>query len=197
MRYNVKGYHGTVASSATDIISNGFEYRTYDINDYKGKRLPNDLGFGIYFYLDNPKISKKALDNAKDYAIKYKKKLNTDSVSVIVADISICEDSHLDLDEADNLEYYLGIQNTNQQRAEEIWAKSKQDGQRKRKMLDGIFIEMMILDLEEAIGRSIKTVQKETFTSFGRAQRSNFFNGTELTVRDANILKVERTINYG
>ncbi|CAM2790945.1 hypothetical protein EDC33_1675 [Salinicoccus roseus] len=159
--------------------------------------MPNDLGFGIYFYLDNPKISKKALDNAKDYAIKYKKKLNTDSVSVIVADISICEDSHLDLDEADNLEYYLGIQNTNQQRAEEIWAKSKQDGQRKRKMLDGIFIEMMILDLEEAIGRSIKTVQKETFTSFGRAQRSNFFNGTELTVRDANILKVERTINYG
>ncbi|MCK1976087.1 hypothetical protein LNK15_03325 [Jeotgalicoccus huakuii] len=195
MYYNVKGYHGTKTSIANEVYKNGFTYTKYNIYESKKERLPNDLGFGTYFFVDNDNIVSKGYDNAKRYALKYKRKENTDAVSIIVADLTFNENHFLDLDFADNNAYYLQIQRENENLAYEIWSQSKNDGHKNRKIYDGIFIEMMIADLEEKMGITIQGVKKDTFTSFENASRSNFYNGTEISVRDHNCINVNRVSN--
>lgn len=189
--YNVRGYHGTKTSIADEIKNNGFIHVKYDINNAKEERLPNDLGFGTYFFIDDEATASKGFVNAKSYTLKYKKKSNIDVISIIVADLTFNDDQFLDLDEADNNAYYLSIQKENEQEAYKIWSKSKKGSHKKRKIFDGIFLEMMISDLETAAGKTIQGVKKKTFTSFGAA-RSNFHNGTEISVRDHNCICINR-----
>lgn len=193
--YNVRGYHGTKTSIADEINSNGFTHVQYDIKEAKKKRLPNDLGFGTYFFIDNEQLASGGFDNAKKYALKYKRTDNIDAISIVVADLTFKEDLILDLDEHDNNAYYLTIQQRNEQEAFEIWSQSKVDGHRRRKIHDGIFLEMMISEIEEAMGTTIQGVQKNTFTTFGNAARSNFYNGTEIAVRDHNCIHLNRVSN--
>lgn len=190
--YRVRGYHGTKTSVADEINKNGFNYTTYDIYNTVSERLPNDLGFGTYFFIDDESTVSKGFVNAKNYTLKYKKKSNIDVISIVVADLTFNDDQFLDLDEADNTAYYLSIQRENEQEAHKIWSQGKKDSHQKRKILDGIFLEMMVSDLEIAAGKTIQGVQKKTFTSFGRAARSNFHNGAEIAVRDHSCICINR-----
>lgn len=71
----LKGYHGTTPQNAEDILNNQkvivtpFKI-TADVVIPQKKRLPNDLGQGLYLFLDseNPKFDGKSC--AKKYAHK-------------------------------------------------------------------------------------------------------------------------------
>lgn len=192
MQYNVKGYHGTIKSSSDSIYVNGFDYHQYDINDFESERVPNDLGFGIYFFIDNEKIRSQGFKNAKNYAEKYVKKENIDKVTIVVADLNFNSHRFLNLDESDNQEYFLHIMKNNETAANMIWSKTVKGEHKKRKIFDGIFIEMLIDDIEEQMDETIQGVQKDTFSSLGSARRSNFHNTTEIAVREIDCIKINR-----
>lgn len=177
---------------ANSIRLNGFEYHHYDINDFEDERVPNDLGFGVYFFIDNSALPSQGFKSAKSYANKYVKKENIDEVSIVVADLVFDSERFLDLDESDNHEFFLHIVRENEIEVNRIWSKTKKGKHKERKILDGIFIEMLIDDIEKAIETTIQGVKKDTFSTLGYARRSNFHNTTEISVREIECITINR-----
>ena len=100
MIQNFKAYHGTSSINAKTIITQNFENSEGD---------DHWLGDGIYFFIEG--ISKKPNEQAEKWAIaeawnNKEKKYGYKEYSVIESDISIQEESVLDLTSSDGIEIY-------------------------------------------------------------------------------------------
>lgn len=172
------GYHATGKEFLDSIKQNGFKKKT------SAKSFPNDLGNGIYFYIDRPKYEGEAKNNAKNYAEKYKSNYK----EIVVLEVDILKDSDKVLDFNDNetadaLEKFIKCNEENIYKEFEKFEKFL--GATKRGNLDGIAIELFI----EYFNLPVDIVFKNTFTKFNNNYKiSSFTNGKEACVRNENII---------
>lgn len=187
------GYHGTKSENVSSIITNGFNPLIFGKN-----RLPNDLGKGVYFFLDsNFALSGKEM--AKKYIEKFIKSSRRDNgASARVLEVTMIEDSELhilDLDGAITaFDQYRRDNDENISRiVREYKSKmGKNQGIIKRGNFDGIVTDMFIDYIKENSAEKfeIDAVKRETYTNvtdYGY-RISNNSNGVELCVKNIKII---------
>lgn len=180
------GWHGTTKKAKDSILQEG----KFNITDSsKSKRVPNDLGDGIYFFADYIKSDPKKI--AFGYAKKYKSKIiqrDNTSVACLKAKIEAKDEEVLDLDEPSIREYLMQL---NERYSYEISRKFKSannDGAKERGNQDGYLVNILIdnqRDLE------IKVVTMATYTPLSNMPSvSNFPNCREICVRDNDSIEI-------
>lgn len=191
----VIGWHGTTTKQAEKIKKVGFNFNEYEF-DVDNQRLPNDLGAGVYFFvekefLENPKhLAKRYVEIYKDNILKREKS----SPIVLQAVIKFDEDNCLDFDNQDNFEDMITLKKTLKRELYDEVNRFTSGGIVNRGNFDGLLIEAMIKKFFKK-GIIINIVSKSTFTniedSFGKhkIRHSNFPNGKEIAVRDVNLIE--------
>lgn len=139
---NFIGFHGTTSESANNIISNkAFQFDSKSHIEYK---LPNDLGYGAYFFIDDDTVFRSPKDMATDYVKKYK----TNSCSAYsILEVNIETDYYLDLDDKDNLLLMDRYRTSMIGIVEKIYTfikKKHPKFKNSRYNLDGILIELLL-----------------------------------------------------
>lgn len=184
----VIGWHGTTQKNEESIIKNGFKNLKTDFSKNE-VRVPNDLGNGIYFYIDFRKTSGKTL--AQKYVRSYRDRIAREqkcSFSVIEAEITCEDECLLDMDEFENLKMFYEFNEKHTSTRNQMITKLKSDGAKKRKNYDGIMMELFIREIHKQF-KEVKVVKKDTNTIF-ESEISNFANGTELCVRNLECVKL-------
>ncbi|MEK4629970.1 hypothetical protein MKZ17_17310 [Solibacillus sp. FSL R7-0682] len=175
-----KGYHGTNEKCATSIEVDGFKIKSYSFNKAQLEQVPGDLGAGAYFYHDS-------IDNAFNFALKENKK--AESIRVLECEIEVDESKILDLNDKKNSDVFNQIMKNDKALNTLKRRYFSGIGGKSRDCLDGVIIENLI----HKSGQDVHLVIKDTYTPFKEMPRlSNFFNGTELCVKNKGIIK---TIN--
>ncbi|WP_188205398.1 hypothetical protein [Desemzia incerta] len=189
------GWHGTTHNSAEQIKKKGFQFEKYKFGK-NNQRLPNDLGAGVYFFVEDHYFEKPTA-LAYKYVLKYKDRelaqTNT-KPKVLKAEINYDEDCMLDLDEKDNMEAIMGLQKTLKKELYQAAKNLKQSGAVNRGNLDGLVIELLIEKFMRDYKIDIDIVAKRTFTNVEEElggvpiRRSNFPNGKEIAIRKIELI---------
>lgn len=193
---NKKGWHGTTTKAAEIIKDQGFELTPYKFN-FNKSRIPNDLGNGVYFYLEDD-----ILDNPKEVAYKYVKIYKSDimkdensSPKVLGATIKFPDANFLDMDERDNMSALIAIKKQMEREVYSQVQKLYPDGAFRRGNLDGLFIELLIEKFKRDKNIDIQIVTKYTFTNLQekignfKINISNFPNAREVSVRKLDLIE--------
>jgi len=177
----ITGYHGTLEDPAKIINSDG----TMKRKAFNKKQIPGDLGYGTYFFKNNPNL-------AYDFTEKFIQK-SENSINVIECHLEVNENEVIDFNDAQNLEHFIA----SRERLLQSVKHNFKNLQGNRNCIDGIVIEF-ILQYTQNKKDLIKLVVKDTYTptnkySISNGSRksfflSNYFNGTELCVRDESIV---------
>lgn len=168
------GYHATDLNYCEDIIKNGFKNQS-------SESFPNDLGFGVYFY-----IKMDDTDDPLENSVKYIKKVKKSYKYYIVLETQIEAENILDLNEPDNNHYFTNFMKNNISMIEERARLFPISGITKRGNCDGIALEMILGHL----GLTPEAIICDTFTKFNDTyKRSNFPNGRELCLRKTDCIK--------
>lgn len=191
----LKGYHGTKPQNAKDILNNNsvvvtpFKITT-DFVIPSGQRLPNDLGQGLYLFLDSDKPKFDGKQCAKLYAHRWRNEDN--KVSLILFDIDESDIFSLDLNKQENAEKFIEIRNKLVQRVEQRLTTFKEGKILDRANIDGIFIEYLV---QHFLENKVDLIIKDTYTPFysSRNTLSNFSNGRELCLRNMGLINWEET----
>lgn len=173
------GYHGTNQKSFHYIQKNGFKKKVSDIS------FPNDLGDGIYFYIDRGVANSEAIENARKYVKKYKYNYN----GKIVLEVPICveENKVLDFNDKDTSQSLECFITENREKIDEELNKyNRLSAVFKRGNFDGIAIELYI----DYFKANVDLVLKDTFTKFDDYKTSNFCNGREVCVRNMEAISI-------
>lgn len=189
------GWHGTTRESSEEIKKEGFQLKKYIFGE-RNQRLPNDLGAGIYFFVEDTSLQKPQALACK-YVLKYKdKKLKKDNSKpeILKAEINFNKDCVLDCDDRDNDKAILNLQKILKKELYEEACRIKSDGAAHRGNFDGLFIEMLIAKFKKDHGIDIDIVMKRTFTNVEEKlgafpiKKSNFPNGKEISVRKLELI---------
>lgn len=183
MKLEFVGYHGT-----RELTRNILEKGRLKVKHFNPISLPGDLGTGTYFFLNDP-------DLAYGFAEKFSKKTRTDSgIKVIECTIEIDNDDILNLNDPEIHSSFLEFKDFYLETAKKTLSKLQGD----RNCVDGIIINRFINLIKEQDKKNIKAVIKDTYTptkghSFHKGGRdhyfvSNFFNGTEMCLRDVKLV---------
>lgn len=176
-----KGYHGTNENCVSSIKSEGFKIKSYSFTTTQLEQVPGDLGAGAYFYQDS-------CENAFNFALKENKK---ESIKVIECDIEVDENKILDLNDKNNSDIFNEIMKNDRSLSTLKRRYVNGIGGKGRDCLDGVIIENLI----HKSGQDVHLVIKDTYTPFKEKPRlSNFFNGTELCVKNKGIIKIVNTL---
>lgn len=175
MEKELLGYHGTSQRNLNFIKKYGFRKKVSDSS------FPNDLGLGVYFYLDRTK--NEAKENAHKYVVRYKK----DYFGKIIIEVPVSvEDSKIldfNIKEAmDSLEEF--IQENGSRIKSELEKYDTESRAFKRGNFDGIVIDLYI----EYFNMMVDIILKDTFTSFDEYRVSNFVNGREICVKNEEVI---------
>lgn len=187
------GFHGTKAKNTEKILKEGFNPHVFG-----SKRLPNDLGEGVYFFIDSEfELSGKEM--AKQYIEKFiRNGKDSEDTKLNVLKAVVEDDSSfliIDLDE-DIVEF----DKFRMKNAQEIVRKVKfyksrmgnNKGILKRGNFDGIVTDMFIkfIGKKFLMNTKIDAVQRRTYTditSYGY-KISNNDNGVELCIKNVNAI---------
>lgn len=169
-----KGYHGTNKNAFVSISKKNFNIPTYSFLVARKQKIPGDVGAGLYAYLDSSQ-------NAFKFSFKFHEK---EEIVVLELNLGVEEKKVLDMNEHQNEKFFLEFRNS-----KDFQVVSnrfhKVDGGSKRDCLDGIIIERII----QKTGAQVDLVIKDTYTQFkGEPAISQFKNGTELCIRNKNII---------
>lgn len=193
----LKGYHGTKPQNAEDILNNQkvivtpFKI-TADVVIPQKKRLPNDLGQGLYLFLDseNPKFDGKSC--AKKYAHKWRHKNN--KVTLIRFSLNDTNVFAFNLNNPETAERFSKVREKLYLKIVQQLTSSKEDNILKsnRPNIDGIFLEYLF---QYGLKKEVDFVIKDTYTPFYTSDftLSNFANGRELCLRNMEIINWEET----
>lgn len=182
---NIRAWHGTTQENADGIRRYGFnkieiDFRSTDL------RNPNDLGEGIYFYIDSTYELGHKLANK--YAHQYRDKIAKQqkcSIETIEVEISLEKSKLLDLDNEDTKQFFIDFSKKHETERNKLIYSLKNDGAKRRKNYDGIMVELFVRHINKQVPNGVvQAVQKETYTMFDNCI-SNFPNGKELCVRDS------------
>ena len=191
----MKGYHGTKPQNAKDILNNNsvvitpFKI-TADFVIPSGQRLPNDLGQGLYLFLDSDKPKFDGKQCAKLYAHRWRNEDN--KVSLILFDIDESDIFSLDLNKQENAEKFIEIRNKLAQRVEQRLKTFKEGKILDRANIDGIFIEYLV---QHFLENKVDLIIKDTYTPFysSRNTLSNFSKGKKYCCRNMRTINWEKT----
>ncbi|HFI0101342.1 TPA: hypothetical protein ACGORV_000022 [Streptococcus suis] len=191
----MEGYHGTTPQNAQAIIQTKevkikpFSIKS-DVVIPTGQRLPNDLGQGLYLFLDNESLEFDGKKCAKQYAQKWKSDRNKTAL------IQFCFDettlSILDFNQPENFKRFVKLRDKLYRKIEQSLTTFKETNSLRRANLDGIFIEYLI---QHGLKIQVDGVVKDTYTPFysSRSTLSNFPNGRELCLRNTDAINWEAT----
>lgn len=174
------GCHGTEKSKYDSM---------YEIRK-RNKKLPPDLGNGLYLYVLRNDNIMEPFENAMKYLNRWKPKYQ--EKIVVKVDISMDNDNLLNLDDVENQITFNDFYDTNEDAIKDVLNNLDKDNTFNRGNIDGLIIEMMLKEY----GIKADAVTKETFTQFysdKRRKRSNIPNGKEFCVRNTSIIS-NRTI---
>ena len=197
--WNKSAWHGTTKENAEEIKKYGFKENNVNL-EAEELRNPNDLGGGIYFYIDS--IYGRGYELASKYAHKYKDRIakrQQCGIEIIEADISTVSTNLLDLDDDETNNFFIEFSEKHEEDRQKVVHKLKNDGAKQRKNYDGIMIELFIKKVNEQNSDGVvQVVKKATHTNFDDCI-SNFHNGIELCVRDTSCIKLkdEESVNNG
>lgn len=183
----VVGYHGTKKEYALNILQNGFRCEIYSFTQKEKKRLPNDLGSGVYVFLDESEFEFDGQKCAINYTVTFKNN-STDFFTILEVPLKIKKDKHkiLNLDNPEVQKVYVKARKGLEQVANKYLKENiKDDGSLKRGQLDGLFLEMMLNTRKFELP---SIVMKKTYTPYNDSKLSGFPNGLEMAIRDVEII---------
>lgn len=161
-------------------MEEGFKIKSYSFNRAQLEQVPGDLGAGAYFYHESS-------ENAFNFALKENKK--EESIRVLECEIEVEKSKILDLNDNKNSDIFNQIMKNDKSLNALKRRYLSGIGGKGRDCLDGVIIENLI----HKSGQDVHLVIKDTYTPFKEMPKlSNFFNGTELCVKNKGIIK---TIN--
>lgn len=173
------GYHATNLSNSLKIIESGFRWRK--------DALPNDLGDGIYTYIEDGYNCPK--ENATKYASVYRNKNKNDDIKVFEIVVSTTEEKILDLNDSDNEAILAKFSKSNIELIDEKIKKMyRHTAKFRRGNFDGLVIEMF-LEFHELYP---DIIIKDTYTKFKDIpdyKLSNIRNGREMCIRNKDSIK--------
>lgn len=176
------GFHGTSKEKADLVLKDGFKIS-------KTKNVPNDLGTGIYFYIDS-EFGEPPEIMARNFCCIFRKVPKT-KVNIIKSEINESA-MLLDFDIKSNLVELSKFRNENLDNVKSI-LKSLENGNglKKRGNLDGIAIELYVNYLNEKYATQIAGVKRSTFTrneEVIKYKASNIPNGKELCIYETSYI---------
>ncbi|MCT0484867.1 hypothetical protein [Weissella paramesenteroides] len=178
------GYHGTTKSNKEQILKNGFI-----INK---NTWPNDLGYGIYNFIDTENFYVKAKDAANIYAKKYR---SNDETACIINNISIDTGKLLNLNVETNrkniLKYRSMLTNSVQARADQYRQNHSSKSVVKRGNTDGFFLEKVLKTLHIEPDAILMDRWEDIDSSKYKTTGGQLPNSTVLVVR--NIESIEKS----
>lgn len=191
----LEGYHGTTPLNAKSIIgTNKIEVESFSITSDvvipSGQRLPNDLGQGLYLFLNDELLAFDGKECAKQYAQKWRNRQNN------IAIIQFCFDDNelsiLDFNLPENSKKFIKLRAKLYRKIEQSLTTFIQTRSLKRANLDGIFIEYLV---QHGLKIKVDGIVKDTYTPFysSRSTLSNFPNGREFCLRDTSVINWETT----
>ncbi|WP_455438469.1 hypothetical protein [Streptococcus salivarius] len=181
----MEAYHGTKIENKKEIETRGFTIRN------KPKHIPNDLGNGIYFFLDKGDVYKPPYEMSKSFVKNYKDCSHGESV---IFKVTISDNlSLLNFNDEDNEKLFEKFRNLNLNTILKhydnfiYYAKTNTGdvpGVLKRANLDGIVFELLKNKIK------CDGVIKDTYTPQNKKyKKSSFHNGRELCLY--NIEKID------
>ncbi|NQI71792.1 hypothetical protein HO913_01655 [Streptococcus suis] len=180
----IHAWHGTTQKNAQQIRNQGFKKTTIDFNE-TNLRNPNDLGEGIYCFIDSMYGNGKQM--AARYAHSYRDSIAKKqgcSIEVIEVEAAVQSSMMLDLDDADTREIFIQFSQKHEMERTKIQYRLRNDGANRRKNYDGIMVELFVRHINKQLKENaVQAVKKDTCTIFDGII-SNFPNGTELCIRD-------------
>ena len=186
----LEAYHGTKIENKKEIETSGFAIRS------KPKHIPNDLGNGIYFFLDKGDFYKPPYEMSKSFVENYKDCSHGESV---IFKVTISDNiSLLDFNDEENEKKFEKFRNLNSKTILKYYDKfvryAKDNtggvpGVLKRANLDGIVFELLKIK-NKSKGEICDGVIKDTYTPQNKKyNKSSFHNGRELCLY--NIEKID------
>lgn len=181
---NIRAWHGTTQENARSIRCNGFNKTEINFGN-SNFRTPNDLGEGVYFYIDS--VYELGSYLANKYAHRYRDKVAKQqncSMDVIEVVVTLESSQLLNLDDEDTKKIFIDFSKKHERERQKIIYNLKNDGAKRRQNYDGIMVELFVRHINQQLRNGkVQAVQKETYTFFDNSI-SNFPNGVELCVRD-------------
>ncbi|WP_142829042.1 hypothetical protein [Planococcus soli] len=179
MKKVITAYHGS-----EEFIRNLLSGEKLKRKSFDPLALPGDLGTGTYFFIDNPML-------AYDFVDKFERGRR---INVIECVIEVEEDEILDFNQDEASDMFFQLREQAIEHAKKKFPNLKGN----RDSIDGIIIDLLVKSILEMDKKVIKMVVKDTYTptlnySYMKGKRhffgSNFANGTELCLRDVNLVK--------
>lgn len=182
----MKAYHGTLNKNVSDIKINGFSSTKRG-----GNRLPNDLGIGVYSFVEGDYTDPRQLAQAYIcHFVKHSKNPN-EPYAVLGFDVSLKalilnldnESQAINQFRSDNLDQIKNILETK-------FSGKQNAGLKHRGNFDGVVIQLFLDYLLNDKGIQFDAARKDTFTNISDSgyKQSNFFNGTELCIYNQDII---------
>ncbi|WP_032906484.1 hypothetical protein [Streptococcus sanguinis] len=193
----MEGYHGTTPTAAQNILSTcsidviPFVI-TNDAGIVLGQNLPNDLGQGLYLFIDEESKGFSGKQSAKNYSKTYKHEENKIKILKFVFD-----DQNLTVLNLNNTSTVKMLNELKNQLYDRIYTQLssaiKNNPRKKRANLDGIFLEFLI---KFRFCDSIDCVICDTYTPVynvgGVRTISNLPNGREICLRNLSLINWEK-----
>ncbi|HAC2411844.1 TPA_asm: hypothetical protein GJA98_14905 [Listeria monocytogenes] len=161
-------FHGTTKQNSDKLINSSFR-RPVD---------PGDLGTGVYAFL-----------NDKTLAFEFARRYSSDvSILKLTLKKELTDDEVLDLDDEDNLKYFLEIR----EKILTVAIGRIEKSNSKRNCIDGVVVDYLLKDFPQ-----VALVKKRTYTPLlahkinGRPLISNYYNGCEVCIRKIDLIDKE------
>ncbi|MBZ2120829.1 hypothetical protein [Streptococcus infantis] len=143
----MEGYHGTKPESVNAILGQQhFECTSFEITgDWvikSGQSLPNDLGVGLYMFVDDPPNGYQGLENAKKYARVYRN--SNKKIGVIKFKIKSDNLTILDLNNPTTTKNFNEYKDKYYQKLKNSLGGFKRNNSFHRYNLDGVFLEHLL-----------------------------------------------------
>lgn len=177
-----KSYHGTNKKCTEKIIKDGFKINipivSIESSSKKGK-CPGNFGYGFYTFLEDEKL-------AQDFSIRMN---SAETYSVIQIDSCISSDELLSmLNDSDRSNYHAYRETAYQTGFNHLKKFGVKVDSKVQHVLEGIIIELFIMHLSRKEGIKVVAVLGDSYTPTSEGMFSWIPNGTELCIRDKNVI---------
>lgn len=191
----MEGYHGTKPQSLESILKT----RTFNVTSFsitgdfiikEGQSLPNDLGQGLYLFVDDAPKGYCGLTSAKSYARIHRSEKR--KIGVIKFKINCENINNLNLSHPQSIEYFNKYKQKYHGRVQVALSKLKKNRALTRYNLDGIFLEHLLRYHEKY--SQVNVVSCDSYVSFTEDKPiSSIPNGREVCVRDTTMIDWDNT----
>lgn len=193
----MEGYHGTRPSSVKSIL----ETKSFTISQFiigkdfdiqANQSLPNDLGQGLYLFIDDGVAGYSGLESAKNYARIYRS--NSNKIGVISFEVDSQKLKVLDLSEPESKKFFNLYKQQSYDQIKCMLGGLRQNRSFKRFNLDGIFLEH-ILQYHPSFQKMNAVTYESYVPTVSEHPRplSGVENSREFCLRDMNLIDWTKT----